>query len=375
MAPQAVFSRPGHFGSVEWEFEGRSLQIRAQGLPVESYSLRDITSIAGDDYTIHLGYAGDTLTLSRLGAEGADLREGLLLEWPVIRADALWITGEGEPRRYSGMYTVAEEEPVPFESLLYQDVLIIAPAGSDVQPLYFSSIAALSYDRANGIIDYRTWNRNVGIFSRMGRATDEFGAALDDARAQLEAESRALVAAVLPTLPASAHSVLATRWLSGEMLPMAALEAGSPGLDAALRAGWIATRPRAAEAATLLRWSDPHRLFVGYQRRPAAIDSPLWLLAGKGDSWILENLSDEDRGTFHFQGGAEVPALISTLLKAERIVDSALYLPLEEPNGARSTLAAPATCLTFLRELRQRFVELIGHDDPDSWTERVANAG
>lgn len=141
MTPLAVFSRPGHFGSVEWELEGRTLHIAAQGLPPETYSLREITSVTGDDFTIHLGYDGNTMTLSRLGDDGAGLRSRLLEAWPVIRADALQITGTGNPRRYTGTYAACEGSPVPFAGFLYDDVLIIAGAGSDIRPLYLSSLA------------------------------------------------------------------------------------------------------------------------------------------------------------------------------------------------------------------------------------------
>lgn len=375
MTRQAVFSRPGHFGSVEWELEDRLLHITPQGLQPETYSLREISSVAGDDYTIHLGYSGETLTLSRLGAEGAGLREQLLREWPAIRAEALRLTGAGEPRRYAGAYAALGGAPVPFSGLLYEEVLVIAPTGADVRPLFLSSLSQLTLDEAAYTITFRTWSKESGVFSRMGPKTGEFAAALDDVRTRLGAEAAEVAAAVLPTLPGAVRTALATRWLPGEMLTLAALEAGNPGLDAALRAGWMAAGGRGPCAETLLDWSDPERVFLGYERRPVAAESPLWLLTGKGDTWLLENLSEEDFATYRFRAGAEMSTLTSLLLKTRRFSREALYVPLDKLTGTRSDLAIPARDLPFLRDLRERFVERIIHDEPSGWSERVKSLG
>lgn len=375
MTRQAVFSRPGHFGSVEWELEDRFLFITPQGLQPETYSLREISSIAGDDYTMHLGYGGESLTLSRLGADGAGLREQLLREWPAMRADALRLTGTCEPRRYAGTYAALGGAPVPFSGLLYEDVLVIAPTGADVRPLFLSSLSQLALDEEAYTITFCTWSKESGVFSRMGPKTGEFAAALDDVRTRLGTEAAEVVAAGLPTLPGSARTALATRWLPGEMLTLAALEAGNPGLDATLRAGWMATGSRGHYAETLLDWSDPERVFIGYERRPVASESPLWLLTGKSDTWLLENLSEEDFATYQFRAGPEMPALTSLLLKTRRFSSEALYMPLEELTGPRSDLAIPARDLPFLRDLRERFVERIIHDEPSAWGERVKSLG
>ncbi len=371
MAPQTVFSRPGHFGSAEWELEGRFLHVAAPGLPPETYSLREITSVAGDDHTIHLGYEGDIMTLSRLGSDGAGLREHLLREWPVIRTEALQIAGAGESRRYAGTYTPLGGTPSPFAGLLYDDVLILAPAGADVRPLYLSSLAQLTSDETTNTVSVRTWSGDGGTFSRLGPTTDEFAAALDDSRSRIRNEAMEAVANGLPTLPASARNVLAARWLSGEMLALAALEAGSPGLEAALRTGWIGEAPRAGHAEILLGQSDPARVYVGHERRPNAAESPLWLLTGTAESWLLENLHEEECATYRFRADTDMPALTSLLLKSGRFSREALYAPLEELARTHKALAIPARDLPFLRDLRERFVERITHDDPNNWRERV----
>ncbi|MHB8868675.1 MAG: hypothetical protein ACYC6T_04315 [Thermoleophilia bacterium] len=371
MASQAVFSRPGHFGSAEWELEGRFLHITAQGLPPETYSLRELTSVAGDDHTIHLGYQGSIMTLSRLGTAGAGLCEQLLSEWPRVRAEALQIAGTGESRRYAGTYTPLGGSPSPFAGLLYDDVLILAPEGADVRPLYLSSLAQITSDETTNTVSFRTWSGDGGTFSRLGPEADEFAATLDDSRSRIRDEAIAVVANGLPALPASVRNVLATRWPAGEMLALAALEAGSPDLESALRTGWIGGTPRAAHAQILLEQSDAARVYVGHERRPNAAESPLWLLTGTADTWLLENLHEEDCSTYRFRAGTEVPALTSLLLKSGRFSREALYAPLEELARAHNALSIPARDLPFLRDLRERFVERIAHDDPNSWRERV----
>lgn len=375
MSPTAVFSRPGHFGSVEWDFDELVLRLRAPGLPPEEYHLREVSSIAGDDFTIHLGYRGDTLTFSRLGSEGAGLREKLLQEWPSARARALGVTGSGSAQRYTGFYSPSDGIPAACSALLYDDVLVMAPTGADVYPIHLSSLSEARFDESAGTITLRTWRQGGGTLSRLGAKAGELAEALDRARAALSTEAADVVSAGLPGLSAGARAALAARWLPGEMLSLAALEAGSPGIDAALRSGWISGEPRAGHAEILIDWSDQDRVHVGYEHHPASSARPLWLLAGRGDRWFLENLSEQDYSTYGFQAGAEMPMLASFLLRTRRFSREALYLPLEELTGPHADLAVPARDLQALRSLRERFVERVGHEDPAAWAARVKGSG
>lgn len=371
MQSTAVFSRPGHFGRVDWEFDDRTIYVSPQGMPTETYPLRQISDFSGDDYTLHFGHAGHRFTLSRLGADGPTLRERLLRRWPLLRAEALCIDGGGEPEYFTTHYAGGERDAQPCVVLLYDDVMIIAVAGCDVTPVYLSSVSHVVRDESAYSVSFVLWDRTGGTFSRMGARTDEFAAKLDEARRRLAGEGTSVLSTHLPTLTPSARAALTARWLPGEMIPLAALEAGAPGIRDALVASWVAVGPRAQEADVLLAGASLEQSFVGYERRPDAETSPLWLLVGREWEWFLENLSEEDSSTYRFTGGPEMPSLVGMLLKSRRFSREALYLPLEELAGARGDLAVPATELPFLVQLRERFQGRIIHDEFAHWREKV----
>jgi hypothetical protein len=99
---------------------------------------------------------------------------------------------------------------------------------------------------------------------------------------------------------------------------------------------------------------------------------PLWMLAGKNGAWFLEALSLEDRATYCFEGGDEVPALVSRLLCAPQFSKEALYAPLEELAGERADLVIPASHLGFLAELRACFRGRVIHQTAEGWQKDVA---
>jgi hypothetical protein len=105
MAHECIFSRSGYFGRSEWTLDERSLLISPQASPIDVYPIREIAGISGDGYTIQLGYRGDVLTLSRVGAGGPALVEALRRTWPVLRAEALSLARSREPRRFEANVT------------------------------------------------------------------------------------------------------------------------------------------------------------------------------------------------------------------------------------------------------------------------------
>ena len=104
----------------------------------------------------------------------------------------------------------------------------------------------------------------------------------------------------------------------------------------------------------------------------AGADNPLWLLCGKHGVWFLEALSIEDRATYCFVGGEEVPALVSRLLCAPQFSREALYSPLSELTGESGDLAVPAQYLGFLVELRGRFKDRVIHQTAQGWKTDIA---
>ncbi|NLE10540.1 MAG: hypothetical protein GX630_03450, partial [Actinobacteria bacterium] len=107
----------------------------------------------------------------------------------------------------------------------------------------------------------------------------------------------------------------------------------------------------------------------------AGAEGHLWLLCGKNGVWFLEALSIEDRATYCFTGGEEVPALVSRLLCAPQFSREALYSPLAELTGESADLAIAAQALDFLVELRRRFKDRVIHQTTEGWKRDVGRLG
>ena len=147
-----------------------------------------------------------------------------------------------------------------------------------------------------------------------------------------------------------------------------------PSFTADWRDGWLASSTCHEIATALLAWGATDRTYAGYTRpaaeAPADPDAaptdipPLWLLAGRGDHWVLENVSVPDHATYRFIGGLEVPGLVEQLLCAPRFSREALCLPLEELVGEQAVFATAARDLGFLVALRERFRGRAVHRDP-----------
>jgi hypothetical protein len=91
--------------------------------------------------------------------------------------------------------------------------------------------------------------------------------------------------------------------------------------------------------------------------------------------WFLEALSIEDRATYCFSGGDDMPALVSRLLCAPQFSREALYSPLQELTGDSADLAIPAQYLGFLVELRSRFRDRVIHQSVEGWRKDVEKLG
>lgn len=402
MTHECIFSRLGYFGRSEWFLDERALLISPQGSPTEVYPIREIAGISGDGYTIQLVYRGDTLTLSRLGADGPPLVEALRRTWPLLRAGALGLAGSGKPRRFepdvTGTPTSMPEEsvaavpaaPVACEALLYEDVLLIARDGRDLEPLFLTDFSDITFDDSRYTVRCREWTGAVTVFSRLAGQTVEFAHELKTRRDALAREADETVARWLPSLSLPARAALAARWLPGQMVSLEQLEAIAPGVTTALTATWIARLPRHREAAALAEWADAGELHIGFTRPDAATarsgaagadagaadaalpdaaaDGPeLWLLAARGDRWLLENVSAHEHATYEFQGDSQMTRLVDGLVCAPQFSREALYLPQEQLAGEHSDLAIPARDLSFLRHLRERFQGRLIYTTPQEW--------
>ena len=410
MTRSCTLNRPGFSGRAEWLLDETSLLLTPDGLPPEIYALREITSVDGDGYEIRLG----DLILGRLGAEGPTLLDTVRRRWLVQRADALRLTGSGAPHPFTGHLNGEA-----FHALLFDDLLLLAPDGQDVMPVFLPHLAAATFDDAAYAVHLSTWSGADLVFTRLAGHTEEFLQLVQRGRTTLAAASAAVLSAQMPGLPASGRAALSGLWPPGRLLPLSEMEAACTGFLPQFQATWLARLARRQEGEHLLGWATHGDVFLGLSGMgaeaaagemeesgaaepepiadtagvaadtPGAADPPagpsaadpsvpgpdtgaqdqhvLWLLAGDGGRWVLEALSSGDRATYRFQGGAEMPSLVSALLCAPQFSREALYLPVESLAGDRAELAMAARDLPFLRALRERFRGRVIHGDLARW--------
>jgi hypothetical protein len=445
-------------GAGEWTFDGEHLTLSPEdGSPI-SVALAEIAGIAGDGYTVDVVFPGDEpagvgsqpaaglaaggashLVLSRLGSDGPTLLEELRREWISARAEVLRLGGTGEGKRFAGRVAgldgvgaggaptpgapatgaPATGAPEPFQALLFEDVLVVAREGRDLDPLFVALSENVTLDEATYSIQVHDWPGNEVVFSKLAGQTDEFVGILRANRALMAKESAAMLAATVPGLPAGGRAALAGRWLPGRLMQVEAMESACPGFTRVFQGEWLPRLVRCEEGRYLLgrgsSSADAGSIWLGFTRGGAnlgdagvedgaaagAIDpatgpvtppaepatspadpvtppaklaegeQPLWMLNGKGGVWFLEALSVEDRATYCFRGGEELPALVSRLLCAPQFSKQALYSPLEEFTGDNAELAIPARSLRFLVELRRRFAGRIIHQTADGWRKNM----
>ena len=384
MAHECIFSRSGYFGRSEWALDERALLLSPQGLPTEVYPIREIAGISGDGYTIQLSYGGDALTLSRLGDEGPRLVEALRRTWPLLRARALSLGGSVKPTRFAtnvmSMPPAMPEEqiataPAPAasvacEALLYDDVLLVARDGHDLEPLFLSDFSDITFDDSRYAARCHDWSGAVTIFSGLAGETEEFVRELRAGREALSREADEILADRLPSLPTPTRAALAARWLPGRLVALEQLETLAPGVTQALTDTWVSALPRREEAAVLTAWAEPGELYLGFTRggrSDVAAGPEVWLLAARGDRWFMENLSADDHLTYRFQGDSRMPHLAGRLLCAPQFSREALYLPLEQLTGGHADLAIAARDLGFLRQLRGLFQGRLVYTTPQAW--------
>jgi hypothetical protein len=402
MARSCQFAFGSRSGPAQWSYDGSYLQLApAAGAPI-SVELAEIAGISGDGYSITLkapgaaaaGPASGELTLAKLGAEGPTLLERLRREWLVARTEVLRLGGSGEGKPFYGKVAGLEAPgspgaigaagiPEPFWALLFQDVLVVARDGWDVEPLFLALFGSVEYDDPTYSVRVRQWPGREVVFSKMAGQTDEFVDCLRENRGVLAAEAATTLAAAVPRLPAAGRASLSGMWLPGRLMEIAGMDAICAGFGDALRGAWLERLVRRDEGRFLLDWATNGSAWLGCTREQAEGgagegEQPLWLICGKNGVWFLEALSIEDRATYCFAGGDELPALVSRLLCAPQFSKEALYNPLDELNGDNAELAIPAQCLRFLVELRTRFHGRVIHRSPEGWRadlEAMAKAG
>lgn len=402
MARTCTFSWQSETGKAEWSFDGEALLLVPDEVPPRGFSLRECSALSGDGHAIALAFSGQTLSLQRLGQDGPSLLESLWRLWPPARAGALRLSGSGEPRRFRGALLEAAA-PKPCELLLYEDLLVAAEEGSDLQPLFLSLLQRITFDETSYAVTLHGWDGRAVRVGKMAGETQAFLEAVKFARAGLVREAAEVAAAHLPGLSAAARAALSAVWLPGRMVAAADLEKACPGFGAAFEASWLSASLRKREGRLLLGWAGGEGTWLGYGRpglglgagtaeeepaeagaqapedgeesRREAPDCLLWMLCGRGGAWLLETLSEQGHATYRFEGGEEMPHLASRLLCAPQFSREALYLPIERLAGERADLAVAARELGFLRELRARFKGRAIHAGLDRWKREAGVEG
>jgi hypothetical protein len=352
------------------------------GAPV-SLALQEVSGITGDGYSITLTAPAVELVLSKLGADGPTLLEELRRLWLVARAKVLRLGGSGEGRPFYGRVTGLDARPAAPESfwaLLFEDVLVVARDGRDIEPLFLALFGSVEFDDPSYSVRVRQWPGQEVVFSKMAGQTDEFMRALRANRTALAEEAAAMLAAAVPRMSAGGRAALSGMWLPGRLMEIAAMEAVCGGFEPSFRGEWLERLVRCDEGRYLLDWASSGSsgsAWLGCTRGKAEgtggadAEQPLWLLCGKNGVWFLEALSIEDRATYCFAGGDEMPALVSRLLCAPQFSKEALYNPLGELTGDNAELAVPAQFLGFLVALRARFRDRVIHQSPEGWRRDV----
>jgi len=359
----------------------------AEGRPLV-FPVQELAGIAGDGYSLELAVpggtrpAGDTkggtaqphLSLSKLGAEGPTLLDALQRSWLVARARALRLGGSGEAKPFSGLVagqTVAGRDggaPEPFRALLFEDVMLVARDGRDIDPLFVALTETVSFDKDAYAVQVTEWTGWRLVFSRLAKQTEDFLESLRENRKRLADEAGTVLASSVPSLPGALRGILAGDWPPGRLRTVEDLNGLCPGFEQALRGTWLPGCIRRLEAEYLLEWAGPAGSWVGCSRETNETgDGLLWLLAGRNDIWFLEALTGEDRATYHFAGANEMPPLVSRLLCAPQFSKEALYAPLEMLTGDRADLAIAAQFVGFLVDLRARFKDRVIHASPEGW--------
>jgi hypothetical protein len=391
MSRTCQFTFAGRSGPAEWSFDEVSLVVAPDGGSPLVFPVREMAGVAGDGYTLELATAATAgatpaapstetasslLSLSKLGAEGPTLLDALRRTWLVARAKALRLGGSGEGRPFSGAVAGIDGAGVgtaePFRGLLFEDVMVIAREGRDLDPLFIALTEKIDFDASTYAIPVLEWPGREVVFSKAGEQTQDLLDSLRRLRGLLADESGTILASSVPALPLTYRGILAGDWPPGRLRTLQDLNAIGPGFEQAFRDGWLAGCVRKDEGRFLLDWAGPASCWLGGSRETSETgEGLLWLLAHKNSVWFLEALTGEDRATYHFSAGDEMPALVSRLLCAPQFSKEALYEPLGMLTGERADLAIAAQFLGFLVELRACFRGRVIHTSRESWQKDV----
>src|SRR5262249_6578377 len=252
-----------------------------------------------------------SLTLSRLGAEGANLLAQVRRLWLPERADALRLAGANDSVRFAGAMARGDGALRPCQALLHDDALLLAAEDADIEPVFLALLEDISFHSESMTVMLRDSDGGALRLAKLAGRTDEITAALGARRTHLAAEAIQVMDGWLPRLDPARRAALAARWLPGRVLGLHEFDALAPGSLEAFKGSWLAAMPRRGEGEALMGLPGVSSVWAGYGR-PAASGAgtpnappaaSLWLLVNAGERWFLEAVSGQGWATYRFRGG------------------------------------------------------------------------
>jgi len=375
-----------------WSLEKDILHLATGSFGTLALPISEISGFSLDGPVLTLFLKQRKVLLARMGGGAQTLLDLLERRWPILRAEALRLTGRGEPHSYACVFGDLDSIAQPGRVVVFEDLLLVFQTGQDLSPIFLPLVENVLLDEEAYALALKGWDGWTFTFSRLGPRLQEFAERVTKARAALSAEASTLLRACLPSLDAFAQMALSSEWLPGRLVSLEELSTLSPDLPGALKA-LIADLPRRREGEALQRGLAHRDVFFALAPPSTGTPEPeeappgpdggstesaapktgppppalLWMAVRRGGRWILEALSEGDRATYAFEAGDEGHKLLSTVLCAPQFSREALYLPMERLTGERAPLAAAARELPFLRDLRARLKVRALHTSFDAW--------
>ncbi len=377
-----------------WSLEKDILHLATGSFGTLALPISEISGFSLDGPVLTLFLKQRKVLLARMGGGAETLLDLLERRWPILRAEALRLTGRGEPCSYACTFGDLDSIALPGRAVVFDDLLLVFQTGQDLSPIFLPLVENVLLDEEAYALALKGWDGWTFTFSRLGPRLQEFAERVTRGRAALTAEASALLRSCLPSLDAFALMAVSSAWLPGRLLSLEELSTLSADLPGALKTLVLDT-PRRREAEALQRGRSHHDVyfalaapstgapepeeaapgFEGEVTAPAEgqpLPALLWMAVRRDGHWILEALSEGDRATYAFEAGDEGPKLLSMVLCAPQFSREALYLPIERLTGERAPLAAAARELPFLRDLRARLKVRALHTSFDAWRKSLA---
>ncbi|MEW6756653.1 MAG: hypothetical protein AB1347_00375 [Acidobacteriota bacterium] len=377
-----------------WSLEKDILHLATGSFGTLALPISEISGFSLDGPVLTLFLKQRKVLLARMGGGAETLLDLLERRWPILRSEALRLTGRGEPRSYACVFGDLDSLAQPGRAVVFDDLLLVFQTGQDLSPIFLPLVENVLLDEEAYALALKGWDGWTFTFSRLGPRLEEFAERVTRGRAALSAEASTLLRACLPSLDAFALMAVSSAWLPGRLISLEELSTLSSDLPGALRA-LVAGLPRRREAEALHHGLSHRDVYFALAPPSAAAPEPeeaplgpdgdactpadgqpppalLWMAVRRGGHWILEALSEGDRATYAFEAGDEGPKLLSMVLCAPQFSREALYLPMDRLTGERAPLAAAARELPFLRDLRARLKARALHTSFEAWKKSLA---